>query len=575
MRADDFHSNPRWAVFWFATLIAATIIVRVVDPTGWLGSDDAGYYSAAEHVLVGEPIQRVHHHYARAPVVLAVASSVALFGHNAEAVALPTLVASVLCVALVVLLGSKLFGWWEGLFAGTVVAVLPYFRVLSTTAYPDVHVCLWTTAAMLLAVSASRRSDARRAIALWSACGFVAGIAISAKVFAIAVLPAVGFIAVGRPLRPVVDGAKLVGTPSTRGGATWRALAATFAGLVVFQMTEGLFYWWAADDFFFSLRATLSAQANVPGMAAESGTAAMTLTQFVTDRLAMLFHPSVSGWGLLGVLFWPTLVVAAYAKREARALVVWALATFVLIAFVPLNLKSGAQPYPIFHGRHILPSCIPFALCLGWWVRRAGEATIASTWVTRGWPAVAAGVVALSYVGANGLNGFRDRATSRVGEAIRQCTVNPPWSDQAEIFMTPSMYWRYRVLFPASTRERLRVTADESSPQWWKKVTFDIASRAKPLPPPGDAYLLATPAQLRGECEQWDYGVSLPHEAIRAWRDAPVLATLVRGADKRISRVDAGSTAANKILMLLGPTATDAQIAGVSPPPSDPPTIVR
>jgi hypothetical protein len=93
---------PVWAGAWLLCLLTVTVAVRVVDPTGWLGSDDASYYSAAEHVLSGAPIQRLHHHYARAAVVIPVAASVAIFGHNAEAVALPMLLASVLCVILIV-----------------------------------------------------------------------------------------------------------------------------------------------------------------------------------------------------------------------------------------------------------------------------------------------------------------------------------------------------------------------------------------------------------------------------------------------------------------------------------------
>jgi len=557
-----------------------TIAVRVMDPTGWLGSDDAAYYSAAEHVLSGEPILRVHHHYARAAVVLPVAASVAIFGHNPQAVALPMLIASVMCVLLVVLLGKVLFGWWEGLFAGTAVAALPYFRVLSTTAFPDIHVCLWTTAAMLLAVVASRHSVNRKRVVLWMACGFAAGLAISAKVFAIAILPAIAWVAVRGVAPPLVGGVASDDAPPTRGGATctnaWlRNLGCIAVGGAIFEVLEGLFHLWIAGDFFFKLHATLAAQANVQGMAVEWGVASMTLAQFVGDRLSMLLHPSVSGWGLLGVLFWPMLAIAGIWKREARPLVVWALATFVLVAFVPLNFKSGAQPYPVFHGRHILPACIPFALCLGWWTRRAGKRLAAPMWVTRGWPAVAAFVVAVSYVGAYGLNGFRDRATSRVGLAIERCVSESPWDDHSDIFMSPSMYWRFRVLVPAPLRSRLRVAVDEHAPDWWKKVCPDIVRREEPLPPPGQAYLLATPAQLRGECEQWDYGVPLPADRLDAWRAAPALATLVRGPDKHISLAQGGSPDDVAILLLVGPRAPEPRIAGAGSPPSGSPAVVR
>ena len=537
---------PVWAVAWLVCLFALTITIRVFDPTGWVGSDDASYYSAAEHVLTGQPIQRLHHHYARAAIVLPVAASVAIFGHNAEAVALPMLAASVLCVMLVVLMGRTLFGWWEGLFAGTVVAVLPYFRILSTTAFPDVHVCLWTTAAMLLAVQARRRLSAM----LWLSCGFALGLAVSAKVFAIAVAPAIALIGWRGS------------TPPTRGGATFRSAALVLIGLASFQLLEGLFYLWAAGDFFFSLHATLAVQASVPGMTTDSVATAMTPAQFVVDRLMMLMRPSTSGWGWIGVLFWPTLLAAGIVKKSARPLVVWAMSTFVLVAFVPLNFSSGAQPYPIFHGRHILPACIPFALCLAWIARSVLERAIAAPWSLRAWPIAAACVVVVALGDIRSLNGFRDRATRRVGDAIRELVANPSWDDSGEIFMTPSTYWRFRVLFPDSVRSRLRVATAESSPDWWKKACPDIVQRWAPLPPPGKGYLIATPAQLLGPGDQRDYGVGLPPEYLIEWQRTPALTTLVRSPDKRISRSQDGSPHSDAILVLVGPAESQPRLAG-------------
>ena len=131
---------PRWGALWFATLLALTITTRLAEPTGWLGSDDAAYYSAAEHVLAGTPITRLHHHYARMTIILPIAASVALFGHTTWAVALPMLFASIICVILVVILGRVVWDWWEGLLAGTIVSLLPYFRILSTTEIGRAHV---------------------------------------------------------------------------------------------------------------------------------------------------------------------------------------------------------------------------------------------------------------------------------------------------------------------------------------------------------------------------------------------------------------------------------------------------
>jgi len=118
--------------------------------------------------------------------------------------------------------------------------------------------------------------------------------------------------------------------------------------------------------------------------------------------------------------------------------------------------------------------------------------------------------------------------------------------------MTPSLYWRFRVLFPADLRDRLRVATDEAAPSWWKDVCPDIAARLEPLPSPDQAYLIATPMQLRGELEQWDYGVPLPAADLAPWRASPAAVVLVRDSDHRIGPRRADVPGGETILLLVG-----------------------
>ncbi len=564
---------PRWVVAWFAVLLAVTVGVRVLDPTGWLGSDDAAYHSAAQHVLTGVKIERVHHHYARLAVILPIAAGVAVFGDNPAAVALPSVIASTLCVILVALLGRVLWGWWVGLTAATVFSFVPYFRVLSTTAFPDVHVCLWTTAAMLLAACANRANSTKAARWTWIACGFACGLAVSAKVFAVTVLVGVLWLAwaqkgVASPLGPRNVAPPLVGGAGHR---RWPALACLAFGIVAFQLFDGLFYHWAAGDFFFSLRATLHAQDNVASMAADKTTETVGFFAFVWDRLAMPARASTSGWGILGIVFWPMLALAALLDRRSRPLVAWAVATYILVAFVPLSFKDGARPYPIFHGRHVLPACIPFAFCVAWAVHQAIEGACKRHWEARSWPVVVAVVVALALVTRRELNGFRDRATSRVGVAITELIRTTILDTNRPIFMTPSTYWRFRLLFPPELRDRLRVATDNEAPSWWRRTCPDIVSRLQTLPAPGDAYLIATPRQLQCEPEPWDYGVSLPGDALGSWREIKPQTTLLRLADRRIAVADGKTQALETVLFLLGNgNSTDAAtLLAVEASPSD------
>jgi len=515
-----------------------TVSVRLLDPTGWLGSDDASYHSAAEHVLTGQTIHRVHHHYARMAVVVPVAASMWLFGESPTTVALPMLIASTLCVVAIVVLGRLLWGWWEGLCAATIVSVLPYFRILSTTAFPDVHVCLWTTGAMLLAVVAVRTDRTGRARACWVACGFALGLAISAKVFAIAAGAGVLFTIFTQPAKAKV------GRPA--------ALAFTTLGVGLLFLVDGLFYQWAANDFFFSLHATQHAQDMAPALVNAADAGPTTIAAMVGDRLTMLLHPTTSGWGWIGVVFWPVVVGVLVFNPRGRVLAAWAVATYLLVAVVPVSLKEGAHVYPIFHGRHILPACVPFALCLAWMVRRCAGMAMNAAWIERGWPASFAALAALSFANPRELNGFRDRPTSRIGVAISQIAAATPWDRDRNIFMAPSLYWRFRILFPQELRSRLRVAADGEAPTWWRDACADIASRLAPLPPPGDAYLLATPRQLRGETEPWDYGVGLPRERLLAWQTVGPRTRMSRFADKTIRRSRPGLLGPEPFLLLLG-----------------------
>jgi hypothetical protein len=522
-------------------VLAVTIAVRVSDPTGWLGSDDAAYHSAAEHVLTGTPIQRLHHHYARMAVVVPIAASMEIFGNTALAVALPSHVASIACVLLVVILGRRLWGWSEGLIAGTIVAVLPYFRVLSTTAYPDVHVCLWTTASMLLAFAAAKSASRRRSLVLWILAGLAFGLAVSAKVFAIAVLAGITVVMIrhGRGVDRLVP-------------VFLRAFVPFLCGGLALQLLDGLFYLWAAGDFFFSLRATLSASDNVPSIASEAPSQAGLLA-FAWDRFMLFHYPARSGWGVIAIPFWGMLAVGALFDRQARVLAAWGLAAFALVAFAPVSFKGGPQAYPIFHGRHILPACVPFALCLAWCLCRGAEVTLSPKWQRRALPLGLAAIVPLAYVERRALNGFCDRQTSRVGLAIAQMIPSIP-DDKREIFMTPSMYWRFRVLFPTQMRDRLRVAAAADSPSWWKQTCVGITDRERPLSGPDAAYLIATPRQLAGEAEQWEYGVGLPTAELDAWRAAEPLTTFVRHADKRIGPPVEGRTFRETVLVVAGET---------------------
>ncbi len=497
--------DPGWWVgLWFFALISVATALRLIDPTGWLGSDDSAYYNAAEQVLSGQTMTRVHHHNARMAVILPIAASIRLLGASPFTIVLPTFIASLLCVSLVAVLGRMLWGWWEGLLAATVVAFLPYFHVLSMVAYPDVHACLWSTLALVLGVAGLRADRWSWRITAGIGCGIAVGMAASAKLFALGVLVPIGY-------------ATLRVSNMTRWGRVSVTSCIALGG-GVFLVAHGLFYLRVADDFWYKLHAVHSVQGATTFFPHQGYFGAASLSQLVYDRLTYLFHVRLSGWGLLGALFWPVLLTACFEGRTGRMLVSWALATFLLVAFVPAGAGDHYQPPPIFDGRNILTATIPFALCLGWLLRSLLSASLGRAWLPRVWPGLAAALLAVSFYNPRELHEFRWRRTQRLAQAVTQVVERTAWDDHRPIFMPASFYLRYRVLFPERLRDRLRVAVDEYALDWWRDAAVDIDKRCETLAPPGDAYLLVTPNQLLGRAESFDYGVFLPREPLVAWR---------------------------------------------------------
>ncbi len=530
--------ETRWAIAGLIALLALTLSVRLLDPTGWLGSDDSGYFAAAEYILHGETIQRVHHHYARMAVIVPVAGSIAIFGSTATAIWLPSLLASLICVLAVTWAGRMLFGWREGLLAALMVSMVPYFRVLSTAGFPDVHVCMWTAISLALAICGLRSETARKTGWLLLASGFCVSMATLTKILT---APLVGALLL------------LILQDTDRSRSTKVRLAGVFfVGGIVGIIKEGLFFQWAAGDFFFNYHAHMSALGGVPTLNV-AGTPESTSTwNLVVERLTMMFHPISSGWGTLGMLYWFACAVSL-CYRPTRWLAAWLAGAYLLLSICPIGIDQGAiKLNPLFHGRHILPLCIPFALCVAYWVGRT--ASVRFTGVAKiAFPMAVVGVVGLAVLDRHHLNGFVNRPTSRIGIAISQLTKEPALADgDAPIFMTPSTYWRYRILFPDHLRPRLFVAAAPDTPDWWRKTSPDIANRQATLPAPRDAFLIATPGQLGGVPEPWDYGVSLPESVLTHWQRATPLTILARMPDRTIQRVSPDDVTEDRLLILLG-----------------------
>ena len=346
-------------------------------------------------------------------------------------------------------------------------------------------------------------------------------------------------------------------------------------GGVGFFALEGLFYAWAADDFWYKLHAMENTHATAWGGKPAPYDSATGFIYFAWDRLTMPFRTAQSGWGRIGMAFWPATLAVLLLDRRGRGIAAWAIATYLLVAFAPISLKNGPRLFPWFDGRNILVVCVPFALCLAWGLHRLAGFALRYTaraghkwhWCPRGspavirwsWPLLLVAVVTVSGIDRTGLNRSLDFRQQELARAIERLVATTDWDDHRPIFMAPSLYRRYRILFPENLRPRLRVAADKDAPTWWRYATIDMTIRWTPLPHPGEAYLAATPEQLNGQCHIWDYGVGLPREGLEAWRRTSPVVTVSRSKDGTIDISKAGTDDGEDILVLLSGDASSAR----------------
>lgn len=531
-----------WLIGWFVVLIALTVAFRLNDPTGWLGCDDAVYYAAAEQVLNGKAMTELPLHHSRLAVIIPIAVSISCFGENPFAIALPSLLASVGCVIMVVLLGKKIWGWWEGLLAGTVVAFLPFYHVLSTAAFPAVHACLWSVLALLLLINGLITRQFSRHVMLLLFSGLAVGVATSTNFVALGVIVPIVFA--------------ILRVPDFLRRDRMVALALITGGGLIFAVGIGLYFLALAGDFMYPFTSAGSAS-DIPYFGEGSVYGVQTLRELLSNRLSFLFTPSVSGWGIIGILFWPVTLLALFEGRTGRMLSLWAIAVYLLAVFVPAGGRQPYQSAATFNGHYLLPAVLPFALCLGWVVKRSICASVSPNWLMRVWPGAVALILAASFYNPRELNGFKQRDTSRLAQAIQQVIEKTDWDDHRPIFMPASLYIRYRVLFPEPLRDRLHVAVDPSGDTWWENAAADISERNLPLPPPSDAYLLVTPKQLFGKGEPFDYGVLLPQNRLLHWRLLRPQLRIVRLTSGEIIPQQSATDEVKPILWLLPDSAME------------------
>ena len=167
------NSQQEKLVFTIAILAALSLAVWM-SWTGFIGSDDQIYASAARRWLADGPFVGMNHFTVRLTTILPIALSFKLLGQNEFALIVPTLIFGLATVALVSALAMRVLSPRLSLFAVVPFVTSPLFASMCSTPCVDLVELFFDLASLLtfvVALNATRRG------ALLLLAGLLAGLA--------------------------------------------------------------------------------------------------------------------------------------------------------------------------------------------------------------------------------------------------------------------------------------------------------------------------------------------------------------------------------------------------------------
>lgn len=266
---------------WIAPI--ALIIVAVwiigINPVGFVGggADDAEYLKAVRcWVAAGEPCLAQNHWMSRWPIIAPIALITGLFGESRTTVAAAPFAYACATLALLVMIGNRLFGRPSGYIAAAALVLTPAFAIQTLQPTADGTELAWLMASFAGALMAYDRRSWRWALA----SGLALGVAAQTRDTSLAMFP-IAVFAVGMLVR-----------------AGRREMLWMLAAMVLPMAVEALTYWAVAGDPLWRFRLSLG-HINIPSAELPDG--------FDTSQ-SPLFNPHyIAGWRReAGVsVFWP------------------------------------------------------------------------------------------------------------------------------------------------------------------------------------------------------------------------------------------------------------------------------
>jgi len=296
-----------------ASLILVAIWIIWINPVGFVGggADDTAYLKAVRcWVAAGEPCLAKNHWATRWPIIAPIALATGLLGESRATIALAPFAYACTSLALLVMIGNRLFGRPSGYIAAAALVLTPAFAIQTLEPTADGTELAWLLASFAAALVAYDRRSWRWALA----SGVALGIAAQARDTSLAMFPILLFAVVMLPR-------------DRRNSMLWIA-----PGMILPMAVEALTYWIAAGDPLWRFRLSLG-HTNIPSAELPEG--------FDTSE-SPLFNPHyIAGW-----------------KREARISLFWPIDPWLnLIGGFRLgvNLWAAILLGLLFTGRFLEP----------------------------------------------------------------------------------------------------------------------------------------------------------------------------------------------------------------------------
>jgi 4-amino-4-deoxy-L-arabinose transferase-like glycosyltransferase len=302
--------DKKW--LWVLLLCFFSLLIRAICFTGLIASDDLGYYHFARLISRNLYTPALDHYAFRYGLTIPVAMVYRIFGTTEWTTELIPYLASSVSVVVLVVIGTRLFGFRVGMIAGLLLATFPLSIRYASILVPEPVAEMY----LLIAIALYLCAQGQYSLVFAIASGVFLALAYLTKEWSLFVVPAVLIDAVAE--------------------RRWRACFGVVAGAIAILVIEHGYYLASTGDLLFRSHA-LAQAARAPEALAESNN---LVRRLFTHYPRMMLVPGRN----IGLHSFFTLALAPVAFvsirwRQLRLLTLWALLPFLYMNFGSMSLS--------------------------------------------------------------------------------------------------------------------------------------------------------------------------------------------------------------------------------------------